>query len=174
MHVTKLPIELEQAIESIIFESKHDRWDPHLEAFEHFESRCQPSDHVYDDRHLDLRDDAYEEVCDELCEACQEDQFHVDGCKEDCNDRVLQCMNEMCGDGDEGWERVFCEPMWKGWKELTSDAKFEPYQKVRSLSNYENIRSVEIPPGTSRALRTRSIPGNDSSQRKEQRFLARA
>lgn len=134
VHITKLPIEIEQAIEALIFDSKVEPFlHPHsiFQAFQHFEGRCQPSDHVYDDRYLDLRDDAYAEIRRKLCKQCKKDQFHLYDCLEDCYSKVQEHMNEMCCDGDMEWEDFFCDPARNGWEQLTTnEVKFAPFQKV--------------------------------------------
>lgn len=176
VYITKLPIEIVQAIEAIIFDSKIEPFHHPFsifEAFEHFEGRCQPSDHVYDDRHMDLRDDAYEEIRHKLCKKCKKDQFHMYDCSKDCNAKVQEQMNEMCCDGDMEWEDMFCEPARSGWEELTtSEAKFAPFQAVQYPICRQERRFAYFCTDSSQTLRTRSLSRYDSSQRQEQRPLA--
>lgn len=131
VHVTKLPLELLQSIEGIIFERKLENWEPFSwkEAFEHFEGRCQPSDHVYDDRWMDLKDDAFDGLGDEMCEKCQEKGFSLCDCGKDCDFKVQGRMNEIvCESGR--WHFQQCDEA--GWEVMISADNFAPYQKVSS------------------------------------------
>lgn len=135
VHVTKLPVEIEQAIEDIIFNANLSRL-PFADAFEHFESRCMPVDHLddeYGELYFDVRDEIHEKLC-EKCKAEDEDDFDFDNeiCIE-CLVEIHMEMNErMCEYGFD-WRYDDCVVECAKWTDLINqnpNGKFVPYDKV--------------------------------------------
>lgn len=162
VHVNRLPVEIEQAIEDIIFDTKLS-YSPYRAAFEHFESRCAPVDHLtggYDD----IFEDAYADMHEALCEKCQADEESEisDECCGDCLAEIHEVINErMCDDGD--WKYDCCEMECDTWRSLISqhaNGKFAPYGKVSLKPNtyltvcvLNNHRSFLKTSGWKRTLR---------------------
>ena len=90
-------MEVVQAIEGTLLEHRlcgYQRWDRWTEAFEHFENRCEPVNHLKDGY-----DDIYAEVAEEmngqLCEECQTySPLDCHRCGQECYKKVEEKMNE--------------------------------------------------------------------------------
>ena len=132
VHITKLPPEILHHIESMMF----DRRDtgPRAESFEHYEGRCQPIDHLYDDRYLDMRD----EFLDQLCADCQE--FGVEDCENDCYEKQTELANEyLVGDLDF--------PLWRDGEcyRSTWENLVDQKQPNGHFVQYDEVRDVPSP-----------------------------
>jgi hypothetical protein len=129
-HVTKLPPEILHHIESMMFDPRYA--GPWEEYFQHYEGRCEPLDHIYDDARLDMLD----KFQDHLCAECQERGEDYSDCW-DCYDERTELANDyMMADcefglgGKEGcyrstWEDMIDQKQPKG--------HFVQYDEVRDV-----------------------------------------
>lgn len=95
VHITKLPIEVEQAIEELVvkawtsFDCKHyellGEW---RDQFACFESRCAPMDHL-EDCNSPLSDGISDKYGP--CDECEEDMYSGK-CKNVCNDKTVKLL----------------------------------------------------------------------------------
>jgi hypothetical protein len=140
VHVTKLPPELLLAVEQATFDPESllfsDNWK---ETFKHFESRCEPIDHVYDDHYLELRD----EFSYTWCAYCKEYDSHL--CKDGCEAKTTELANEVVDDDGE-WRYEDCEEYRSTWLSMISqksDGRFVEYDEVRFSIEFQHseIRS---------------------------------
>lgn len=84
VHITKLPAEIELAIEKlIIVSSQRECYGGWKSAFLHYEGRCAPMDHL-EDVYSPLSDQASDHAV--LCASCL-DQQHYYFCTEECETR---------------------------------------------------------------------------------------
>ena len=129
VHITKLPPEILHHIESMMFDRRYTgSW---AEFFEHYEGRCQPIDHLYDDRYLDMRD----EFIDHLCADCQE--FGAEDCENDCYEKQTELANEYLMEdldfglgGDADCYRSIWEDMID---QKQPEGRFVQYDEVRDV-----------------------------------------
>ena len=91
VHLTKLPSEIEQIIESFVFKAECEHytyynWERELACFE---CRCEPADHI---------DSGYSPIWDyvngtvEMCKACEESEegYWDDGCSNRCTSQTTK------------------------------------------------------------------------------------
>ncbi|KAK5711265.1 hypothetical protein LTR15_012555 [Elasticomyces elasticus] len=104
VHITRLPLELEQAIEDILVHITR----PNIvgyqllgsrgEQFACFESRCAPMDHM-EDCYSPLSDAASHEM--QLCGECEDDMY-TDSCERVCTDDTAEkCMHCKTSSGKD-------------------------------------------------------------------------
>lgn len=113
VHITKLPVEIEQAIEELIVESWDsfdcDNWMPlgtWKEQFECFESRCEPMYHVPDSQ-SPLSDAVSYELTE--CTNCQDDPYNGK-CENRCTDRTKDSCDECASRRSKATSfRIVCE-----------------------------------------------------------------
>lgn len=110
VHVTKLPVEIEQAIEELIVESwdsfDPDTWSPlgtWDEQFECFESRCEPMGHLMD-ANSPLSDQASDNFTP--CKGCEGlGMYEGNNCKNYCKAQ----SEERCEECKSGPDPDLCE-----------------------------------------------------------------
>jgi len=117
-HITKLPLEIEQAIEDLIikaefscYDQKYRKYHDIRAEFACYESRCAPSHHCED---LAKVEDAAHELV-QLCGTCADDEagFWGDMCNKRCNkDTPTPCNTCKIELGDEDCERS-CRGLWQ-------------------------------------------------------------
>ncbi|KAK3706662.1 hypothetical protein LTR37_012671 [Vermiconidia calcicola] len=114
VHVTKLPTEILLSVEDIVLHHHRNGWKRYdwSDAFAHFESRCEPMEHIHDP--YDLIYDIRCEYRDQLCETCQAEDGEEE-CDQDCDSIVHQKANEcLASDGFE-WRYGVCETQRDKW-----------------------------------------------------------
>ncbi|KAK6396111.1 hypothetical protein LTR65_010221 [Meristemomyces frigidus] len=112
VHLTKLPVEIEQTIEALLVKSSNpfdnDRWFTLCEwseQFECFESRCEPRRHL-PDSNSPLSDAADDEVA--ACEECAEQGVYESDCKNVCKAKSKDRCDE-CKSGASKQSPELCE-----------------------------------------------------------------
>ena len=133
VNITKLPAEIMLIIEDEVFahHCQGTGWGEWEEAFQHYESRCAPIDHLFDDRPLDFMDDMRDENSDELCESCKEVTTFYLECK-GCHDLIERRANECLCDSSD-WRYQMCEEERAGWLKMIDQrpgGKFEKYDQL--------------------------------------------
>lgn len=174
VHITKLPPEILLAIEDMIFDRKLEYY-PWLDAFKHYESRCEPVEHL-EDGYCDIFAEVKDEINDEMCSMCKgESLWCPDECTEDCAFKVEMKMNEgMCENGS--WTYDCCEPECDGWEELIAQGEggnFTSYDEVRNCTRREPFKHAHKFLDTTQELRTGSIFRYMSSHGRDKGYVAR-
>lgn len=134
-HITKLPIEVEQAIEDIVFDrqivtvNSRSEW---VNSFMHFEGRCEPIDHALEG-YCDIFDEVECEFLDELCDKCKEQGHCSKDCENDCRALIDGKINEGLYERDESqFETCMAEhDTWEKLIDQKPDGNFAKYDKVR-------------------------------------------
>lgn len=135
VHITKLPPEILDAIETILFRPAASRfWNEWEECFEHFKGECAPIDHFYDDRRLDVID----KFRDLKCTTCQEegsDEDDEDGWNdcEECYEHAVEMANEDLMDVPDGHSGE-CQRQRSQWTHMINQGPkghFAQYDEVR-------------------------------------------
>ncbi|CAK3985677.1 Hypothetical predicted protein [Lecanosticta acicola] len=83
VHVTKLPAELELAIEACVVRSSQHFYSERIRAFRHYEGRCAPMDHLPDCA-SPLEDQVGDQDL-EKCENCEDIYWEPENCKNICD-----------------------------------------------------------------------------------------
>ena len=114
VHITKLPIEVEQAIEGLLIRSQKsgdiDGWTPLTDTWrqqlECFESKCEPMTHLYEaDANSPISDEAGDDH--EPCYACEEDPYGG-SCENRCKKNDKKRCDE-CNSGSTKKDPHLCE-----------------------------------------------------------------
>lgn len=155
-HVTKLPVELELAIEAIIIQDKQcpsqHGWEKWADKFRHYERRCAPMDHVEDmpSPPADQLSEMYtpctkcEEIIDvKLCDArCQpgdprdlcwpcSQKLDPDNCTESCREQKSAAMNDLMPEWAWGWDlNPVCQPGMEWEQAIDQTGAFAPYDTI--------------------------------------------
>lgn len=116
--ITKLPLEVLITIEDFLFERV--LTDVHakgtwMEYFRHYESRCEPLDHIDDDDPLVHQVKMELDESGDLCSKCEEGQDSTvcrDGCAETIREEVTEYLTEM---GD--WHDI-CYTQRREWEQM--------------------------------------------------------
>ncbi|KAK4634733.1 hypothetical protein CLAFUW4_00908 [Fulvia fulva] len=147
VHVTRLPAEIELAIEALLLKAaKHqiatDLWDSGdpltatwSEAFHHFEGKCAPMDHM-PDIYSPLNDQAFDDPMS-FCGPCDDHEyFNTDKCQKALVDR----MNDLFLAWEHEWDEEYCG----GWRERIDPAGgFAKYAAVLHRHFGLNVHFVE-------------------------------
>ncbi|KAL9534815.1 hypothetical protein SMMN14_01246 [Sphaerulina musiva] len=150
-HVTRLPVELELAIEAIIIQDKQSPlqhgWEKWADKFRHYEGRCAPIDHVEDiasplvDQLSDMHtlckkceDNIDVELCDLRCQpgdlspcyTCSQ-KLDPDNCMESCREKESAAMNEFILRWD--WDPM-CEQQMEWEEAIDQTGAFARYDTI--------------------------------------------
>ncbi|KAK3629518.1 hypothetical protein LTR22_021886 [Elasticomyces elasticus] len=154
--ITKLPIELEQAIEDTLVHLTRPtgvRWQllgSRAEQFACFESRCAPMAHMAD-CYSPLSDAVSYEM--QLCGECEDDVYN-DSCERVCNeDTAEKCTN--CKNGidclnrceNQQTHRMNVKAMgWESWQEVHMDTQSEWWDRIRKSKGggfHDHMQTLE-------------------------------
>lgn len=133
VHITKLPLEVEQLIEDLVFHNNCPNYGEAPEFFSHFENRCEPVDHL-DDGYDDILDDAVDELDEPLCQACQSEEicFFSESCSKKCEERANEFINErLYAYGEYEEECSHSSLAWLGMINQGPKGDFVKYDKVK-------------------------------------------
>lgn len=129
VHVTKIPPEILQIIEGFMFKPHFFiDWGEWSESFMHFESKCEPISHLYDDRPLDLKDEFRELECED----CSEYNWNL--CKKGCDEKITELANQYLMSSDHDWRYNDCEGHRASWLARINQSPkghFAQYDEVR-------------------------------------------
>jgi hypothetical protein len=130
-HITRLPVELLSAIEDLMYEAIRTRITTWIDTFRHFESRCEPADHLSESEHEEIWDMARWRVLEESGFDCynsdgEPDEEQLEDAIEEEFDRIIM---------SEGWEDCYesCElerAKWEGLIAKTPNGNFEQYSRM--------------------------------------------
>ena len=136
VYISKLPIEIKDLIEEAIVEKQIrstavlSTW---TESFMHFESRCEPIDHI-NEGYCEIFPEVESELleAEELCEKCQAEGESRDDCNEGCRSLIDHKINiGLIERDDEQIEK--CEDERMKWQSLIDQGPkgaFAKYDKV--------------------------------------------
>lgn len=141
VHITKLPAEILIAIEDNVLDcEQHMRQSQWAINFCHYESRCEPIDHL--DETSSLYADILDASFDELCDACRDED--CDSNCEACNEIVKANVNEHLSEYGE-WRYEYCYEKRQEWEKLIDQkpgGQFVKYDEVRlTLLKHQQFRS---------------------------------
>lgn len=164
-HVTRLPVELELAIEAIIIQDKQSPlqhgWEKWADKFRHYEGRCAPIDHVEDiasplvDQLSDMHtlckkceDNIDVELCDLRCQpgdlspcyTCSQ-KLDPDNCMESCREKESAAMNEFILRWD--WDPM-CEQQMEWEEAIDQTGAFARYDTVGNTDSQREKCAANI------------------------------
>ncbi|KAK5119358.1 hypothetical protein LTR85_007714 [Meristemomyces frigidus] len=108
VYITKIPVEIEQAIEELILDNRRTRWDSWSwsewrSEFRCFESQCEPAGHM--EELSPFWDAAHEQL--ETCKPCTDASIHENVCENRCTDKTAEpCDVCKAEPGSEDCERA--------------------------------------------------------------------
>lgn len=132
-HITKLPAELLDIVESSLFADVRQGITTWSDSFHHFEGRCEPIDHVDDFVDVLVEADTALDLDGELCSDCSAGRCFPPSCKNDCYEKVNELANEMVMEQHFDHYMEVCDRQRRAWEKLLDDGAngtFAKYSKV--------------------------------------------